>query len=80
MERVRGEQDALCAIASPPSTYRGWLTNNVCFCNGQRSSGISCDKFPRFLDFVHRVVEHDVSETGSVSALSLEYREYRLTK
>jgi hypothetical protein len=29
----------------PPSPYLGWLTTNVCICNGQRSSEISCDKY-----------------------------------
>jgi hypothetical protein len=30
MERARGEQDAFCAIASPPSPYLDWLATNVC--------------------------------------------------
>jgi hypothetical protein len=29
MEMVRGEQDALCTIVSPLSTYLGWLATNV---------------------------------------------------
>jgi hypothetical protein len=45
MEGARGEKDASCAIASPPSAYHGWQTANVCICNGQRSSEISCDKY-----------------------------------
>jgi hypothetical protein len=45
IERARGEQDALCAIASPPSPYFGWLASNMYICNGQRSSEISCDKY-----------------------------------
>jgi hypothetical protein len=40
-----GEQDTLCAIASPPYPYLGWLATNVCICDGQRSSEISCDKY-----------------------------------
>jgi hypothetical protein len=43
--RARVEQDVLCAIVSPPSPYLDWLAANVCICNGQRSSEISCDKF-----------------------------------
>jgi hypothetical protein len=30
MERARGEEDASCAIASPPSPYLGRLAANVC--------------------------------------------------
>jgi hypothetical protein len=45
MERARGEQDASCAIASPPSPYLGWLTINMCICNGQQSSEIFCGKY-----------------------------------
>jgi hypothetical protein len=37
MERARGEQYALFAIASPLSPF--------CISNGQRSSEISCDKY-----------------------------------
>jgi hypothetical protein len=44
MERARGEQDTLCAIASPLSPYLGWLADSVCVCNGQQSSEIFCDK------------------------------------
>jgi hypothetical protein len=33
MERARGEQDTLCAIAFPPSPYLNWLAT-VCICNG----------------------------------------------
>jgi hypothetical protein len=40
-----GELNALCAIASPSSPYLGWLATCVRFCNSQRSSEISCDKF-----------------------------------
>jgi hypothetical protein len=41
----KGEQDALCAIASPPSPNPGWLAANVCLSNSQRSSEIFCDKY-----------------------------------
>jgi hypothetical protein len=44
MESTKREQDALCAIASPPSPYLCWLATNVNICNGQRSSEIFCDK------------------------------------
>jgi hypothetical protein len=36
----KGGQDAFCAVASPPLAG-----HNVCICNGQRSSEISCDKY-----------------------------------
>jgi hypothetical protein len=39
----RGEQDALCIIASPPSPYLSRLAN-MFVCNGQQSSKLSCDK------------------------------------
>jgi hypothetical protein len=39
MERARGEKDTLCAVASPPSPYLGWLANDACIC--QWSSEIS---------------------------------------
>jgi hypothetical protein len=39
-----GQQDALCGVAPPPSPYLGWLATNLCFCNGQLSSEISCGK------------------------------------
>jgi hypothetical protein len=41
----RGKQDALCDIASPPSSYHGWLATNACICNGQRSSKIFCGTY-----------------------------------
>jgi hypothetical protein len=48
LEKSREEQEALCAVASPPSPYlgslAGWLAVNMCICNGQRSSDISCGK------------------------------------
>jgi hypothetical protein len=44
-ENGKGGQDVLCAIASPPSPYLGWLAANVCICNCQRSSEISCDTY-----------------------------------
>jgi hypothetical protein len=44
MAMAMSEQDAFCAIASPPTPNLGWLANNVCICNGPRSSDISCDK------------------------------------
>jgi hypothetical protein len=34
MERARGEQHPLRAIASPSSSYLGWPATNVCICNG----------------------------------------------
>jgi hypothetical protein len=40
MERARGEQDDLF----PSLPYLGWLAIDVCICNDQRSSEISCDK------------------------------------
>jgi hypothetical protein len=45
MERARGEQDALCTIASPPSPHHDWLASNVCICNDQGSSKISCGRY-----------------------------------
>jgi hypothetical protein len=45
----KGEQDAFCAIASPPSSYLGWLATNMCICNGQRSSDIFCEAYFAFL-------------------------------
>jgi hypothetical protein len=45
LERARGEQDTLCAVASPPSPYLSWLATNVCICNSQQNSEISCDKY-----------------------------------
>jgi hypothetical protein len=41
----KGEQDALCAIAYPLFPSHGWLATNMCICNGQRSSEISCEKY-----------------------------------
>jgi hypothetical protein len=61
---ARGEQDALCAIVSPPSLQLGRLAINVCICNGQRSSEISCDKYSWCCVS---------SESNSIS-LSLEWR------
>jgi hypothetical protein len=45
----KGEQDALCAIASPPSLPVPRLATNMCVCNSQRSLEISCDKYTIYL-------------------------------
>jgi hypothetical protein len=45
MGRARGEQDALFAVANLPSPHLGWLATNVCVCDDQQSSEISCGKF-----------------------------------
>jgi hypothetical protein len=38
---------------SLPSLYFGWLDANVCICNGQRSSEISCDKYsPKYVKYM----------------------------
>jgi hypothetical protein len=39
---------AIAWRSSRPSPYLGWLATNVCICNGQRSSKISCDKYTCF--------------------------------
>jgi hypothetical protein len=44
MVKARAKQDALHAVASSPSPYLGWVATNVCICNSQRSSEISCNK------------------------------------
>lgn len=36
--KSKGQQDALCPVASPPFPYRGWLPTNLRVCNGQLSS------------------------------------------
>jgi hypothetical protein len=44
IERARQEQDAVCPIAFLSSLNLGWLATDMCFCNSQRCSEISCDK------------------------------------
>jgi hypothetical protein len=44
MGRTMVAKDVVHAITSPPYPYDGWLTADVCICDCQRSSEISCDK------------------------------------
>lgn len=41
----KGGEYTLCAFASLPSLYLGWMATNMCVCNGQQSLEISCDKY-----------------------------------
>jgi hypothetical protein len=41
--KVKGKQDAMCAMASPPSQYLGRVANYLSICNGQRRWDVSCD-------------------------------------